>query len=61
MDLQVGESLVVLEIAIELGLDVLDQPGFHEQGIDLALRLQAVYIADFEHQAGRARVFGCRL
>jgi dipeptidyl aminopeptidase/acylaminoacyl peptidase len=38
-DFQIWETLVVAQIAVELGLDVLDQPGFHQQGVDLAFRL----------------------
>ncbi|MFZ8926405.1 MAG: DnaJ domain-containing protein, partial [Candidatus Nanopelagicales bacterium] len=35
-DLQVRKALVVLELLVVLGLDVLDEPGFHEQGVDFA-------------------------
>ena len=31
-DLKVGKGLVILEVVVVLGLDVLDQPGFHQAG-----------------------------
>ena len=37
VDFQVREGFVVAEIAIVLRQDVLDQPSFHEQGVDFAL------------------------
>ena len=57
-DLQVGKGLVVAQIAIELRQDVLDQPRFHQQGIQLALRVQVVDVADFLHQPGGPQIFG---
>ncbi len=41
-DLEVGERLVVLEVLVVLGLDVLDQPRLQQQGIDLAVGGQEV-------------------
>ena len=61
MDLQVRKGLVVAEVAIVLGQDVLDQPGFHQEGVDFAFGRQVVDVANFPHQLGRAGVFGCRL
>ena len=36
VDFQVGKGLVVAEVAIVFRQDVLDQPGFHEEGVDVA-------------------------
>src|SRR5208337_679817 len=43
-DLEIGEALVVFEVVVVLRLDVLDQPSFHQEGINLAVRLQMVDI-----------------
>ena len=61
VDFQVGKGLVVAEVAIVFRQDVLDQPGFHQEGVDVAFRQQVVDVADFLHQLGRAGVFGGRL
>ena len=55
VDLQVGEGLVVAEVAVELRQDVLDQPGFHQQGVDLAFGLEVVDVADFAAPACAVR------
>ena len=60
VDFQVGKGLVVAEVAIVFRQDVLDQPGFHEEGVDVAFGQQVVDVADFLHQLGRAGVFGRR-
>ena len=57
-NLQVGEGLVVAQVAVELRQDVLDQPGFHQQGVDLAFGVEVVDVADFLHELGGPRVFG---
>ena len=44
-DLQVRKRLVVLQILVVLRLDVLDQPGFHQQGVDFALGVEVVDVA----------------
>ena len=50
VDFQVGKGLVVAEVAVELGQDVLDEAGFHQQGIDLALGVEVVDVADLLDQ-----------
>ena len=57
-DLQVRKRLVVLQVLVVLGLDVLDQPGFDQQGVDLALGLEEVDVADLADQVGRAAILG---
>ena len=61
MDFQVGEGLVVAEFLVEFGLDVLDEPGFHQQGIHFAVGLDVVDVADLQHQPGGAGIFAGRL
>ena len=61
VDFQVGKGLVVAEVAVELGQQVFDQPGLHEQGVDLALGVEVVDVADFLDQPGGAGVFRGRL
>ncbi len=36
VDFQVGKRFVVFQILIVFRLDVLDQPGFEQQGVDFA-------------------------
>src|SRR5262249_47463447 len=36
-DLQVREALVVFQVDVEARLDVLDQPGLHQEGVDFGL------------------------
>ena len=57
-DLQVGERLVVLQLDVEARLDVLDQPGFQQQGIDLALGGEEVDVGDELDEVGGAAVLG---
>ena len=57
-DLQVGEGLVVLEVAVVLGLDVLDQPGFHQQGVDLAVGGEELDVGDLVDPVADAAVVG---
>jgi len=45
-DLEIGEGLVVLEVAVEPRLDVLDQPALEQEGVDLAFGLEVVDVAD---------------
>ncbi len=61
VDFQVGKGLVVAQVAIIFRQDVLDQPGFHEERVDVAFGQQVVDVADFLHQLGGTRVFGGRL
>ena len=61
VDFQVGERFAVAQIAVVLGENILDEPGFHQQGVDFALRFEKVDIADFPHESGRALIFGGRL
>ena len=56
-DLQVGKRLVVFEFLIESRLNVLDQPGFQQQGIDFAVGLDVVEVMDFGDQIGRPPIF----
>ena len=60
-DLQIRERLVVLEIAVESGLNVLDEPAFEEEGIDLALGLEEVDVANLAHEVGSAAILLGRL
>ena len=57
-DLQVGEGLVVLEVAVVLGLDVLDQPGLHQQGVDLAVGGQELDVGHLVDPVADAAVAG---
>ena len=57
-DLQVGKRLVVLEVAVVLGLDVLDQPGFHQQGVDLAVGRQELDVGDLADPVADPAVAG---
>ena len=64
-DLQVGKRLVVLEVAVVLGLNVLDQPRLHEQGVDLAVGGQEVDVGDLadpvaDPAVGRGRLVEVR-
>ena len=52
VDLQVGKGLVVFLQRVEPGLHILDQPAFQQQGIDLAVGLEIVDVADFLHEIG---------
>ena len=61
VDLKVRKGLVVAEVAVVLRQDVFDQPGFHQQGINLAFRQQVVDVADFLHEQRGAGVGGRRL
>ncbi len=45
-DLKIGERLVVFQVLVVLGLHVLDQPGFDQQGVDFALALQEVDVGE---------------
>ena len=60
-DFEVRKRLVVAQVAIELRQDVLDETGFHQQGVDFAIGVDVVDVADFQHELGGARVFGRRL
>ena len=55
-DLQVGERLVVLQLDVEAWLDVLDQAGFQEQGIDLAVGGHEINVGDELDEVGGAHV-----
>ena len=57
-DLEVGERLVVLEVVVVLGLDVLDQPGFHQQGVDLAVGGQEVDVGHLADPVADPAVLG---
>ena len=48
-DHQVGKRLVVLQLLVVVRLDVLDQPRFHQQGIDFAFALDEIDVGDFVH------------
>ena len=58
VDFQIGKCFVVLEQLIELRLHVLDQPGFHQQRIDLAFGGQEVDVVNFLDQLRGAAIFG---
>ena len=57
-DLKIGEGLVVLEVVVVLGLDVLDQPGFHQQRIDLAVGHEVVDVGDLVDPVADPPVLG---
>ncbi len=57
-DLQIRKRLVVFEVAVELRLDVLDQSRFGEQGIDLAVAVQVIDVADLFDQVRGAAFVG---
>ena len=59
-DLQVGKTLVVAEVAVELGLDVLDQPRFHQEGVDFALGFDEVDVVRLAHELRGSLVVGRR-
>ena len=58
-DLQIGECFIVAQIAVVLGLNVFDQPRFHEQRIDVAFCLDEVDVMRFAHQLGGPLITGC--
>ena len=60
-DLQIRKRLVVLEIAVESGLNVLDEPAFEEEGVDLAFGLEEVDVANLAHEVGSAAILLGRL
>jgi hypothetical protein len=49
-DLQVRKALVVAQIAVVFRLDVLDQPGFHEERVDVAFRFDEVDVIRLAHE-----------
>ena len=55
-DLQVRKCFVVLEIGIKPRLNVLDEPTFQQERVDLAFGFEIVDVADLEHQIRRAPV-----
>src|SRR5262249_31003627 len=57
-DLEVGERLVVLQLGVVPRLDVLDEPGFHEQRVDLAFGLEEVDVGDLADPVPDPRVVG---
>ena len=60
-DLEVRERLVVLEVLVVLRLDVLDQPGFHQEGVDLAVGGEEVDVDDLADPVADPAVVGGRL
>ncbi len=56
-DLQVGKRLVVLQADVEARLNVLDEPGFQQQGIDFAFGSKVVDVGNERHEVGGAVVF----
>ena len=57
-DLQIGKGFVVAEVAVELRLDVLDQPGFHQQRVDFALGFDEVDVVRFADELEGALIAG---
>ena len=53
-DLQVRKRLVVFQLLVVLRLNVLDQPRFHQQGIDFAVAVDEVDVGDFLDPVGGA-------
>ena len=45
-DLKIGERLVVFEVVVVFGLDVLDESGFEQKGVDLAVGGEEVDVGD---------------
>ncbi len=60
-DHQVRKRLVVLQVVVVLRLDVLDQPGLHQQGVDFALAFQVVDVADLGNPVRRPQLLRGRL
>ena len=60
-DLQVGERLVVLEHAVVLGLNVLDQPRLRQEGVDLAVGGQELDVGNVADPVANPAVAGGRL
>ena len=60
-DHQVGKRLVVLQILVVLGLDVLDQPRFHQQRVDFAFAFDVINVAISLNPSRRPLVLGCGL
>ena len=60
-DLQVGKGLVVLEVGVEPRLDVLDESALEQEGIDLAVCLEVVDVANLTNEIGRATILCRRL
>src|SRR5262249_37162160 len=59
-NLKIRKRLVVLQLDIEARLHVLDEPGFHEQGIHLAVGLDEIDVGDDLDQVAGARILGGR-
>ncbi len=55
-DFEVRKGLVVFEFLVEAGLHVLDQAGFKQQRVDLALGLDEIDRANFGDEVGRADI-----
>ncbi len=60
-DLEDKERLIVLEILIMLGLDVLDEAGFEEQGVDFAVGGEEVDVCDLADPVADSLIVGGRL
>ena len=54
-DHQVGKRLVVFLFLVVLGLDVLDQPGLHQQGVDFAVAFDEIRVARSRATQGPVR------
>src|SRR5206468_5466134 len=53
-NLEVRERLVVLEIAVKARLNVLDQPGFHQEGVDVTVGGNEIDVDDVFDEFRRA-------
>src|SRR5262249_5217528 len=60
-DLKVREGLVVLEVLVVPGLDILDQAGLQEECVDLAIGSQEVDVGHFADPVADPPVLGRRL
>jgi len=49
MNLQVRKGVVGLPLPVVHRLNIFDQPGFQEQGVDLAFRLEKIDVANLGH------------
>ena len=59
-DLQVRKGLVVFQFLVVLRLNVLDQPRFEEQGVDLGMRLDEVEVGNLRDQIRCPSIDGCQ-
>ncbi|MBI3412128.1 MAG: HigA family addiction module antidote protein [Planctomycetes bacterium] len=60
-NLQIREGLVVAQPDVEAWLNVFDESGFHQQGVDLGVRFDIIDVGDHLHQVACTLVLRGRL